>query len=479
MLNKLTNIQILLAIVLFLPTLSQAQTVTNGRLVFPTLQALKSKIQQLENAVNTTPETTTEIAEGVFYEPYPALDQFEKSMRGFTSLRSIALQDQYTQLRAGKAPEDLVSLSWISDPIQTSLLNVNRTIQVEDTIFYLKNSHVTVKIPKANEQILARILKGENIGKFGKDVVLDWGEGGSEPECSVSVDYSKSFLTSLSGQFTSQGAFGPSATYYWDFGDGTFSEKKNPAKTYNYPGIYTISLTVEDGECTAFDYVRVVVNQACIPVFKTNDGGTPGMKCFNVLLDNLTGHVISYKWRFGDGDSSNLENPCHVFPCDKSYNVTVHVITSNGCDMSFTQNVNVSSYACCDKNIREKDTEFTMELNGGKEKIKGNCKDAWFLGIISNVNAELMHYTRKGIWWPTKANLRVELRGNVYQKDEKRCLCVNPFNIDCEEEKSAWRVSCKKPISGKFRTWLDNPWKANFYKDGILMKTLIPNVSCN
>ncbi len=42
---------------------------------------------------------------------------------------------------------------------------------------------------------------------------------------------------------TSVGAF----TYAWDFGDGTTSNLESPDKEYKFPGVYNISLVVNEG----------------------------------------------------------------------------------------------------------------------------------------------------------------------------------------------------------------------------------------
>jgi PKD repeat protein len=49
------------------------------------------------------------------------------------------------------------------------------------------------------------------------------------------------------------------ASWLWDLGDGTSSEEQTPEHTYSTPGIYKISLTVEniDGEDNLFKYVYI------------------------------------------------------------------------------------------------------------------------------------------------------------------------------------------------------------------------------
>lgn len=50
---------------------------------------------------------------------------------------------------------------------------------------------------------------------------------------------------------------GTPLTWLWTFGDGTTSTLKNPVKTYLVPGVYTVSLTVENGAGSSF---KTVVN---------------------------------------------------------------------------------------------------------------------------------------------------------------------------------------------------------------------------
>ena len=48
-------------------------------------------------------------------------------------------------------------------------------------------------------------------------------------------------------QFTSQVYGGvPPYTYFWSFGDGSYSEEANPVHTYEQPGVYNVTLTVMD-----------------------------------------------------------------------------------------------------------------------------------------------------------------------------------------------------------------------------------------
>ncbi|MDD5595899.1 MAG: PKD domain-containing protein, partial [Candidatus Omnitrophica bacterium] len=60
-----------------------------------------------------------------------------------------------------------------------------------------------------------------------------------------------------------------------------------------------------------------------------------------------SGDIVSYNWNFGDGSSSAVANPNHIFQNspwwqDKTYQVTLTVTDSNGVNDSTSDTVNVS-----------------------------------------------------------------------------------------------------------------------------------------
>ncbi|MEJ0102611.1 MAG: PKD domain-containing protein [Bacteroidota bacterium] len=117
--------------------------------------------------------------------------------------------------------------------------------------------------------------------------------------------------------------------WLWNFGDGTTSSAQNPSHTYLQPGIYTITLTVTNNGCpasaTKTNYITVrppVAAFIAVP------------NCANRLqfsfLDQSLGPVTTWLWDFGDGATSNLQNPVHDFPALGVYNVTLTATTVFG-----------------------------------------------------------------------------------------------------------------------------------------------------
>lgn len=89
-------------------------------------------------------------------------------------------------------------------------------------------------------------------------------------------------------------------SYYWDFGDGSFSTDEDPVHEYSYPGIYEVQLMVENSYgCTSFSTVLLEVAEGIdIPnVFTPNGDGSNDTFYANSI--GITEKVVSIINRWG------------------------------------------------------------------------------------------------------------------------------------------------------------------------------------
>jgi gliding motility-associated-like protein len=105
------------------------------------------------------------------------------------------------------------------------------------------------------------------------------------------------------------------ASYLWDFGDGNTSPLAAPTHTYNNTGKYNIKLTVTTtGGCTATttetEGVKVGTPPATSFSIADNDVCASSPVSFT---DNTPQPVDEWTWDFGDGSSSNTQNPNHTY----------------------------------------------------------------------------------------------------------------------------------------------------------------------
>jgi PKD repeat protein len=119
-------------------------------------------------------------------------------------------------------------------------------------------------------------------------------------------------------------------SWTWDFGDGNSSTLQNPVHAYVSGGNYTVCLTVSNGCYSATICLPVDLCQPTNPAISFNAG--PGL---NVdFLGTADPSVNSWMWDFGDGGTSTLQNPSHVYPGNGSYNACL--VVANACSTDVT-----------------------------------------------------------------------------------------------------------------------------------------------
>ena len=137
---------------------------------------------------------------------------------------------------------------------------------------------------------------------------------------------------------------GGAAQWRWDLGNGTISFLQNPSATYFTPGTYTVKLVVQTAGGTDIDSITKVNYITVFAAPAVAFTGSPLTGCFplNVsFTDNSTpgsGTITSWLWDFGDGTSSTLQSPSHIYTNAGSFNVTLIVTGSNGCIRTLTKN---------------------------------------------------------------------------------------------------------------------------------------------
>jgi gliding motility-associated-like protein len=141
----------------------------------------------------------------------------------------------------------------------------------------------------------------------------------------------------LKVQFTDQSAAGSGTitSWQWDFGDGNLSNAQSPSHTYTSAGSFTVTLRVTNstgcsksitkpgaivlfnGVHADFDYASAQGCASPTPVTFTNNSTGTG--------------VLTYKWDFGDGNTSTQQNPVHNYITTGNYTIKLIVTNSSGC----------------------------------------------------------------------------------------------------------------------------------------------------
>ena len=117
----------------------------------------------------------------------------------------------------------------------------------------------------------------------------------------------------------------------WDFGDGATSTLNSPSHIYTQPGEYTVTLEGVSifNQCPASYTSTVIVLD--LPTASFEPESTYGCVPFPLQLNNFSQGSIFYEWDFGDGNTSNDENPTHVYEVAGTYEVSLVATDINGC----------------------------------------------------------------------------------------------------------------------------------------------------
>lgn len=155
------------------------------------------------------------------------------------------------------------------------------------------------------------------------------------------------FACSLPIELSLKNASQNSDSLFWYLDDELVSQAENPSFNYTKQGIFDITLIVKSRYGCSDTLVRESAVEIALPraYFTPNDLMNPsGLKgcvpvdvnlqyagSYNTEKDSVT----SYYWNFGDGTSSMLKNPSHLYPNVGRYMISLTVTTARGCTSTY------------------------------------------------------------------------------------------------------------------------------------------------
>lgn len=138
-------------------------------------------------------------------------------------------------------------------------------------------------------------------------------------------------------------------SWQWDFGNGVTSNLQHPQAVYTTAGNYAVTLKVTDDKGCSRILGRsgyIVATPGVVSSFST----TPAVACLapaTIQFNNTsTGPgTLSYEWDFGDGNTSLLPSPTHIFNTTGSFAVRLVTRSNSGCEDTVINTVPVGGFA--------------------------------------------------------------------------------------------------------------------------------------
>ncbi len=154
---------------------------------------------------------------------------------------------------------------------------------------------------------------------------------------SIQANYSNAFSSSCAPMLVNFVDLSNHAiSWKWRFGDGMTSTARNPLKIYNNSGGFDVSLSVTNNE--GCKDTLTLKNDIFVPGPITNFSVSDSVVCgINpVQFTDSSTDAAQWNWFFGDGNTSNQQNPVHTYTNPGAYSITLTTTDSFGCSGFFT-----------------------------------------------------------------------------------------------------------------------------------------------
>jgi PKD repeat protein len=173
---------------------------------------------------------------------------------------------------------------------------------------------------------------------------------GSTPTCNANFAYS---INPNGVHVFTNTSNNTSASYVWDFGDGTTSTQNNPSHYYPNNGIYNVCLKL-------YTVTNVLCDSQCVNINVTNGNPcnlvattTPTYNTSSniTVFASVNGGVSPYLFTYDFGDGTIMSNTnsssTHQYSATGIYTYCVTVLDGNGCSFTSCGSVTIQTVQTC------------------------------------------------------------------------------------------------------------------------------------
>ncbi len=139
------------------------------------------------------------------------------------------------------------------------------------------------------------------------------------------------------GDFATFDAGNGYISYLWSTGAITQTITNGTA------GVYTVTVT-DMNTCVNSTSQTLIVNQTPVVAFSNDSSLTCDVPKINFFNGSSFPPNSNFAWDFGDGSTSDLENPSHIFTTPGSYPISLIITTQAGCSDTLKQDINITFY---------------------------------------------------------------------------------------------------------------------------------------
>jgi gliding motility-associated-like protein len=138
-------------------------------------------------------------------------------------------------------------------------------------------------------------------------------------------------------------------TILWNFGDGQTSNAASPVHIFANTGTYTITLIVNNpNSCNKSDTVQKTITIKSLPIADFIYDPIIPVANMPVTFTNKSQNAVSYVWSFGDGTTSTIVHPQHLYKRTGTYTVCLEATSVDGCRDTICKKVDAEIHPAVD-----------------------------------------------------------------------------------------------------------------------------------
>ena len=122
----------------------------------------------------------------------------------------------------------------------------------------------------------------------------------------------------------------------WTFGDGGYSNKKDPEWIFDVAGEYNVALNVYSNNGKVSSSVATVIVHPRPQAHFEISPAKAVVPNDEIRFMNYSTNAVQFRWKFGDGATSESFEPVHIYSKYSKYNVRLVAISDWGCSDSLT-----------------------------------------------------------------------------------------------------------------------------------------------
>ena len=174
--------------------------------------------------------------------------------------------------------------------------------------------------------------------------------------------------------------------FHWNFNNEAASSLENPSHLFAKSGTSTSTLTLTSNNgCTDTVNKKIEVKVQA----KADFTATDVCESDSAIFINTSKDATSYKWKFGDAQTSNLQTPKHKYliTSTTTFNVSLVAVVDDGCSDSIGKAITIN---------KNPDATFTYTQTGNKLELKakaGYSNYKWKMDAKDSFSTANANYT--------------------------------------------------------------------------------------